>query len=162
MLQFKNRKTSILIATDIVSRGIDIDDIQMVINYDVPKDPEDYVHRIGRTARANREGQAYTLVTPKDYYHLRRIEELIEREIEKPELPEGCGEKPNVAPPHSHKGRNRGHGKGKDKRRNGRKTQGSSSTTERRQEDGKKNQKRRYKHNKAAKGQRKEQNKDKE
>ena len=162
MLQFKNRKTSILIATDIVSRGIDIDDIQMVINYDVPKDPEDYVHRIGRTARANREGQAYTLVTPKDYYHLRRIEELIEREIEKPELPEGCGEKPNVAPPHSHKGRNRGHGKGKGKRRNGRKTQGSSSTTERRQEDGKKNQKRRYKHNKAAKGQRKEQNKDKE
>jgi len=94
MHEFKNRRISILIATDIVSRGIDIDDIQLVINYDVPHDPEDYVHRIGRTARANRDGQAATLVTQKDYYLLRRIERLIEKEIEKPELPEGCGEKP--------------------------------------------------------------------
>ena len=96
MLAFKNRRISILIATDIVSRGIDIDDIQMVINYDAPRDPEDYVHRIGRTARANREGQAITLVTPKDWPHLLKIEKLIEKEIDKPELPEGCGEKPQM------------------------------------------------------------------
>ena len=96
MHEFKNRRISILIATDIVSRGIDIDDIQLVINYDVPRDPEDYVHRIGRTARANRDGQAVTLVTQKDYHLLRRIEKLIEKEIDKPELPEGCGEKPTM------------------------------------------------------------------
>lgn len=96
MQAFKNHRISILIATDIVSRGIDIDDIQMVINYDAPRDPEDYVHRIGRTARANREGQAITLVTPKDWPHLLKIEKLIEKEIEKPELPEGCGEKPQM------------------------------------------------------------------
>lgn len=94
MHEFKNRRVNILIATDIVSRGIDIDDIQLVINYDVPHDPEDYVHRIGRTARANRDGQAITLVTQKDYHLLRKIERLIEKNIDKPELPEGCGEKP--------------------------------------------------------------------
>ncbi|MDE5551395.1 MAG: DEAD/DEAH box helicase, partial [Bacteroidaceae bacterium] len=77
MLAFKNRRINILIATDIVSRGIDIDDIQMVINYDAPRDPEDYVHRIGRTARANREGQAITLVTPRDWPHLLKSEQLI-------------------------------------------------------------------------------------
>lgn len=96
MLNFKNRKISILIATDIVSRGIDIDDIQMVVNYDVPRDPEDYVHRIGRTARANRDGEAITLVTPRDWQYLKKIEDLIEKEIEKPDLPEGCGEKPDI------------------------------------------------------------------
>lgn len=96
MLGFKNRRISILIATDIVSRGIDIDDIQMVINYDVPRDPEDYVHRIGRTARANRDGQAVSLVTPRDWQHLLKIEHLIEKKIDKPELPEGCGEKPQM------------------------------------------------------------------
>ena len=89
--------SDILIATDIVSRGIDIDDIQMVINYDVPRDPEDYVHRIGRTARANRDGQAITLVTPHDWQHLLKIEHLIEKEIPKPDLPEGCGEKPQMS-----------------------------------------------------------------
>lgn len=103
MLQFKNRKVGILIATDIVSRGIDIDDIQMVINYDVPHDPEDYVHRIGRTARANREGEAITLVTPRDSMYLKRIEELIEKEIEKPKLPQGCGEKPDISAASSRK-----------------------------------------------------------
>lgn len=96
MYEFKNRRISILIATDIVSRGIDIDDIQLVINYDVPRDAEDYVHRIGRTARANRDGQAITLVSQKDYQSLRKIEHLIEKEIDKPDLPEGCGEKPEI------------------------------------------------------------------
>ena len=96
MREFKNRHINILIATDIVSRGIDIDDIQLVINYDVPRDPEDYVHRIGRTARANRDGQAISLVSPKDYMYLQKIERLIKNEIEKPELPMGCGTKPEI------------------------------------------------------------------
>lgn len=127
MLAFKNRRISILIATDIVSRGIDIDDIQMVINYDVPRDPEDYVHRIGRTARANRDGQAITLVTPKDWQHLIKIECLIEKEIPKPDLPEGCGEKPEMSK-NASKGRRtpgRHGGKGRyNKRGNGGKRHG--------------------------------------
>lgn len=94
MLRFKNRHISILVATDIVARGIDIDDIQTVINYDVPRDAEDYIHRIGRTARANRAGKAITLVSPSDIVYMQRIERLMEREIEKPQLPEGCGESP--------------------------------------------------------------------
>jgi superfamily II DNA/RNA helicase len=96
LYEFRNRRISILIATDIVSRGIDIDDIQLVINYDVPKDAEDYVHRIGRTARANREGEAITLVNQKDWQYLLKIEKLIEKSIDKPDLPPGCGEKPEM------------------------------------------------------------------
>ena len=105
MYEFRNRRINVLIATDVVSRGIDIDDIQMVINYDVPHDPEDYVHRVGRTARANRDGQAVTLVTTKEMPSLQRIEQLIEKEIEKPELPEGCGEKPTVSNRNKNKSR---------------------------------------------------------
>ena len=75
-----------LIATDIVSRGIDIDDIQMVINYDAPRDPEDYVHRIGRTARAGREGRAITLIGEKDRYPLSKIEKLLEKKITRKSL----------------------------------------------------------------------------
>jgi superfamily II DNA/RNA helicase len=96
MYEFKNRRINILIATDIVSRGIDIDDVQLVINYDVPRDAEDYVHRVGRTARANRDGEAITLVTPRDWQYLLKIEALIEATIDKPDLPEGCGEKPQI------------------------------------------------------------------
>ena len=125
MLAFKNRRISVLIATDIVSRGIDIDDIQMVINYDVPRDPEDYVHRIGRTARANREGQAITMVTPKDWQHLLKIEHLIEKKIPKPDLPEGCGEKPEMSTgkrrhtPGRHGGKGRYNKRGHGGKRNG-------------------------------------------
>lgn len=90
MLAFKQRRIDMLIATDIVSRGIDIDDIKMVINYDCPRDPEDYVHRIGRTARAGREGKAVTLVGEKDLFPLRKIERLLEERIPRNELPEGC------------------------------------------------------------------------
>ena len=96
MYDFKNNHIKILIATDIISRGIDIDDIQLVTNYDVPRDPEDYVHRIGRTARANRTGEAITLVSSKDYQNLVKIEKLIEKEIDKPDLFEGCGEKLDI------------------------------------------------------------------
>lgn len=130
MLAFKNRHISVLIATDIVSRGIDIDDIQMVINYDTPRDPEDYVHRIGRTARANREGQAITLVTPRDWQHLLKIERLIEKKIPKPELPENCGEKPDMSKGDTaRKQRAAGHRGGKghyDKKRSGPKGHGKS------------------------------------
>ena len=81
MRDFRNQKINVLIATDIVSRGIDIDDIQMVINYDVPHDAEDYVHRVGRTARANRTGQAASFVSQKDRFFLQKIEKLIERKL---------------------------------------------------------------------------------
>lgn len=90
MLSFKQKKTQLLIATDIVSRGIDIDDIKMVLNYDAPRDAEDYVHRIGRTARAGREGRAITLIGERDLLSLKKIETLLEKEIPRNPLPEGC------------------------------------------------------------------------
>ena len=125
MYEFKNRRISILIATDIVSRGIDIDDIQLVINYDVPRDAEDYVHRIGRTARANREGEAISLVNTKDWQHLLKIEKLIEAEIEKPELPAGCGEKPDIKNVRNRKPR-RDYKKSAKKHRGGHKKSGKT------------------------------------
>ncbi len=91
---FRSKRTRILVATDVMSRGIDIKEINMVINYDCPRDAEDYVHRIGRTARANTKGEAYTLVNEKDMPKLRRIERLIEAEVEKLPLPAELGEGP--------------------------------------------------------------------
>jgi ATP-dependent RNA helicase RhlE len=88
MQEFRNRVVDILVATDVVSRGIDVDGIDMVINYDVPRDAEDYVHRVGRTARAARKGEALTLVSPKDQMGFKRIEKLIGSEIEKLPLPD--------------------------------------------------------------------------
>jgi len=98
MLRFKNRETQILVATDIVARGIDIDGIDLVMNYDVPRDPEDYVHRIGRTARAQSSGVAITLISDLDQHNFKKIEELIEREIIKIPLPSGFGEAPLYNP----------------------------------------------------------------
>ena len=92
--EFRARRVRILVATDVMSRGIDIKEINMVINYDVPHDAEDYVHRIGRTARANTKGEAFTLVNPKDFGKLRRIERLIEAEVPRLEMPEEFGEAP--------------------------------------------------------------------
>lgn len=113
MLDFKNRKIDILIATDIVSRGIDIDDIGLVINYDVPRDPEDYIHRIGRTARANAEGVAITFVSETDQGKFHRIEKFIEKDIYKIPLPPEVGEAPAYNPKdssdrHKQRGRHRG------------------------------------------------------
>ena len=88
LLDFKNNKIQLLVATDVVSRGIDIDDIQFVVNYDVPAQPEDYVHRIGRTARAGALGEGITFVTPKDKPRLDKIEKLLERKIERCVLPD--------------------------------------------------------------------------
>ena len=98
MLDFKNGKVSILVATDIVSRGIDITDIGLVINYDVPHDPEDYIHRIGRTARANAEGEAITFISKEEQDKFGKIERFLEREVEKIALPQELGEVPEYTP----------------------------------------------------------------
>ena len=94
MLKFKAGQVDVLVATDIVSRGIDIDDIHIVINYDVPHDAEDYVHRIGRTARADRDGVAITFISDMDIYRFQSIEHFLGKEVEKRPLPEGLGESP--------------------------------------------------------------------
>ena len=122
MYAFKTGQKDVLVATDIVARGIDIDDIRMVINYDVPHDAEDYVHRIGRTARAERDGVAITLVSETDMYRFHQIERFLEKELPKTPLPEGLGEAPEYVVEerkssrgsrwHSHGNRRRG-GNGK-------------------------------------------------
>ena len=94
MYDFKTGHKDVLVATDIVARGIDIDDIQMVINYDVPHDSEDYVHRIGRTARADRDGTAITFVSDRDISRFKQIEQFLGKDIEKKLLPDGLGEAP--------------------------------------------------------------------
>ena len=98
MLNFRNNKIRILVATDIVARGIDIEDIGLVLNYDVPHDPEDYIHRIGRTARAAATGSAVTFVSEEEQGKFHQIEKFIERDIRKAELPESVGEGPKYAP----------------------------------------------------------------
>jgi len=94
LMRFKSKATRILIATDVLSRGIDIKDINLVINFDVPGDAEDYVHRIGRTARADTTGVAITLINPDDMRKFARIEKLIEKEVIKSPLPEELGPPP--------------------------------------------------------------------
>ena len=89
LTDFKNAKIGILVATNIISRGIDIDDVKTVINYDVPKECEDYIHRIGRTARANNDGLAITLVNEKDQMQFARIEKFIGKKIYRIPLPDG-------------------------------------------------------------------------
>lgn len=110
---FRAHKVDLLVATDIVARGIDIDDITMVINYDAPHDAEDYVHRIGRTARAGRQGSAITLIGEKDLLSLSNIERTLKIKIPREELPEG------VRPPQTGKdARNHGHNRN-DRSKNG-------------------------------------------
>jgi len=94
LLSFRNGQTRILVATDIVSRGIDIDNIGLVMNYDVPGDAEDYVHRVGRTARAASTGEAITFISENDQRRFSEIEKLIGSEVPKGKLPEGMGEGP--------------------------------------------------------------------
>jgi ATP-dependent RNA helicase RhlE len=94
LIDFKTGKVKILVATDILSRGIDIEDISLVINYDVPHDGEDYVHRIGRTARAATTGTAYTFVTEKELYKFHRIEKLLGHAVPKETVPEQFGPAP--------------------------------------------------------------------
>ena len=98
MRDFKSGRINILVATDIVSRGIDIDDIRLVINYDVPHDCEDYVHRIGRTARANNDGCAITFVSEKEQTQFKTIEDFLEKTIYKIPVPDELGEAPEYSP----------------------------------------------------------------
>ena len=118
--EFKSKKLPILVATDVISRGIDIDNIDMVINYDVPNDPEDYIHRIGRTARASSEGEAVTFINDDDQHKFSRIEKLIEKEIRKVKLPAELGEGPEYNPRKSGGGRKGGRGFGRRKGGGGR------------------------------------------
>ena len=127
MYAFKSGQTDVLVATDIVARGIDIDDILMVINYDVPHDAEDYVHRIGRTARADRDGIAITLVSEKDMYQFHQIEQFLEKEIVKNPLPEGLGDGPKYDVTEK-KGNGRWHSHG-NRRRGGERGGKSKETT---------------------------------
>ena len=122
MYRFKAGQVDVLVATDIVARGIDIDDIRIVINYDVPHDSEDYVHRIGRTARADRDGIAITFINEKDVARFQQIERFLDKIIEKKPLPESLGDGPeykaeNRKKVSSHRRfHKKGHGKGKPKK----------------------------------------------
>ena len=117
MHEFKSGRINILVATNIVARGIDIDDIRLVINYDVPHDAEDYVHRIGRTARANHDGCAITFVSETEQVRFKSIEDFLERVIYKIPVPEELGEAPEYTPKKS--GR-------KSKKRKAKKSNGGS------------------------------------
>ena len=125
MFQYKSRKIDIIVATDILARGIDIDDIRIVINYDVPRDCDDYIHRVGRTARANTKGRAITFISEEDQQYFKRIEDFMEQEVTKVPLPAELGEAPEYSPSkggHSGKsGRNNKGGHGGEKRSHGRK-----------------------------------------
>lgn len=125
ILDFKSGKTNVIIATDILSRGIDIDDIEMVINYDVPHEPEDYVHRIGRTARADREGRAVTFVAPEEFFRLHRIEKLLENPVPRDSVPAELGEAP--AEPTHKPGQSKGRKRGRRPGNNGKKNTGHNS-----------------------------------
>ncbi len=107
LMQFKSGRLPILVATDILSRGIDIDNIDLVINYDVPHDGEDYVHRIGRTARAEADGTAYTFVSVKEQRKFLAIEKLLGKSVTKAKIPEEFGETPefNTATARTHSGK---------------------------------------------------------
>ena len=119
MHEFKAGRINILVATDIVARGIDIDDIRLVINYDVPHDSEDYVHRIGRTARANNDGVALTFVSEKEQKNFRIIENFLERDIYKIAVPEELGEAPEYRPRDVRKGGGKGNRKKNGNRKKG-------------------------------------------
>lgn len=98
MNRFKSRQIRVLVATDIISRGIDVEDIDMIINFNVPSDAEDYVHRIGRTARAESEGKAVTLIGEKEQGKFADIEKLLDKTVSKPALPDSFGKTPEYDP----------------------------------------------------------------
>jgi len=98
MRGFKSRTLRILIGTDILSRGIDVEGVSLVLNYDAPPDPEDYIHRIGRTARASKTGTAITFINPADQKKFSRIEDLMGMEVKKMRVPEELGEAPEYNP----------------------------------------------------------------
>ena len=148
LYKFKTGQIDVLVATDIVARGIDIDDIAMVINFDVPHDPEDYVHRIGRTARAQRDGIAITFVSEDEISSFKQIEKFLGRVVDKNELPEGLGETPDYNAPRS---RGRG-GKGRDEKRprNNSKANGLQGDNNKRRDNRKKNSAKEQNNNEAS------------
>lgn len=137
MYQYKSRKIDLLVATDILARGIDIDDIRIVINYDVPRDCDDYIHRVGRTARANTTGRGITLVSENDQIAFKKIEDFIGKSIDKMQLPKGIGEAPEYNPQkttqknnrRSHHSRNGRGGKKHEKRATGKESKESKKDT---------------------------------
>lgn len=118
MLDFKAGKVQVMVATDILARGIDIDDIEMVVNFDVPREAEDYVHRIGRTARANRDGRSVTFVSPEEMYKLKRIEKLLEKAVPREPVPADLGEAPSGDTPSKERRPRPSKPKGRNPRRN--------------------------------------------
>lgn len=121
---FRSKRIRVLVATDVISRGIDIKDINLVINYDVPGDAADYVHRIGRTARADTTGVAITLINEDDMRKFHDIEVLIEKEVVKVQLPPELGEGPKWSL--AHRGRSNFRNKGKGGKSNNRSGRGNS------------------------------------
>lgn len=117
MHEFRNNRVNLLVATDILSRGIDIDDISLIINYDVPHDSEDYVHRIGRTARAGEQGMAITFVSVEEQYKFKQIEKFLGKTIFKIPVPADLGEAPEYNPEQNRQ-QKRSFGKGGGKGRN--------------------------------------------
>jgi superfamily II DNA/RNA helicase len=121
MRKFRNRKIQVLVATDILARGIDIKELQLVLNFDVPDEAEDYVHRVGRTARADQSGMAITFITPSEQRKFAQIERLIETNVTKQPVPPEIGESFSYNPGKSSgsgpKGKGRGNFKGKSKKR---------------------------------------------
>lgn len=129
MLGFRAGKIDVLVATDILARGIDIDDISMVVNYDVPRESEDYVHRIGRTARANADGVAVTLVSERDQQPFGRIERFLGYEVKKRPHLEGIGEAPQYNPDRGFRGKGRMDGRGGKPGNNGRRQSNKSRSS---------------------------------
>lgn len=121
MRQFRNKKINILVATDILARGIDIKELQLVINFDVPDEAEDYVHRVGRTARADQTGVAITFITPSEQRKFAQIERLIETDVLKQPVPPDIGESFTYDPNSKERspGRDRSSKKGGFKRKGG-------------------------------------------
>lgn len=153
MFQYKSRKIDIIVATDILARGIDIDDIRIVINYDVPRDCDDYIHRVGRTARANTKGRAITFVSDEDQPYFKRIEDFMEQEVTKVPVPAELGEAPLYAPQKKKREGNRGRGKqagNKNRGRGGRNKNNKPTASEQKTAtpatDGEKNKKQHRRH----------------
>lgn len=107
LMQYRSGRLPVLVATDILGRGIDIDHIDLIINFDVPGDGEDYVHRIGRTARAEATGSAFTFVNPKEQRKFQAIEKLIAKEVDKMTIPEHLGQQPAYSPAPQHASKRR-------------------------------------------------------
>ena len=149
MYRFKAGQTDVLVATDIVARGIDIDDIRIVINYDVPHDAEDYVHRIGRTARADRDGEAITFISEADIYRFQQIEHFLGKEVEKTPLPEGLGDAPVYTKREKKRSNTRRHGRWHSK--------GNGQNNQKKADDNQKNGQKHRKKKHADKANRKDQ-----